>query len=123
MKIYVHSENIMPAIHQPILGMAVIDPTLSGLPYEIWLDPAGKSRNIRHHMPRLKVCVDGEQIPFTISDNPKQAASVRKKIRYEAEIISWIRQNKEVLLKQWNREITDKEINILLGKIKGVTSL
>ena len=118
MKIYIHNENTMPAIHQPIMAMAVIDTSLSGLPYEIWLDPAGKSRNIRHHMPRLKVCVDGEQIPFTISDNPRQAVSVRKKIKHEAEIISWIRQNKDVLLRQWNREISDKEALQYIEKLR-----
>lgn len=109
MKIYVYGKSEISPIATPIYGMAVIDKNLSGLPYDIWLDPAASNRNMRHNSPRLKVVVDGERIPYIISDNPRQAVGTRKKVKHEADIIAWIIQNKEVLLKQWNNEISDKE--------------
>ena len=109
MKIYVYGKSEISPIATPIYGMAVIDKNLSGLPYDIWLDPAANNRNMRHNSPRLKVVVDGERIPYIISDNPRQAIGVRKKVKHETDIIAWIIQNKEILLKQWNSEISDKE--------------
>ena len=109
MKIYLKGEKLIDPIAVPIYGMAVIDKNLSGLPYDIWLDPAGDKRNIRHNLPRLKVKVDGVLIPYIISDNPKQAVSNKRKVSHENKVIEWIKQNKEVLLKQWKCEISDKE--------------
>jgi len=118
MKIYLKGEKDINPVAVPIMGMAVIDKNLSGLPYDIWIDPAAEGRNVRHNSPRLKVQVDGELIPYTISDNPKQAISSRKKVKHESDIIKWIKQNKDVLLRQWRKEITDKEVLNLVEKLR-----
>ena len=118
MKIYLKGEKEISPIAMPIYGMAVIDKKLSGLPYDIWLDPAGAKRNMRHNSPRLKVNVDGTLIPYTISDNPKQAVSDKRKVKHENKIIQWILQNKDVLLKQWRCEISDKEALSLIKELE-----
>ena len=99
---------------QSIVGMAVVDKDEFDLPYDIWLDPAGSSRNIKHSLPRVKVVVDGQRISFSITDDPKPL--VKKKIRGEQRIKEWIIKNKENLLKQWNREITDSQVLQVLEK-------
>jgi len=118
MKIYLKGEKDINPIAAPIYGMAVIDKSLSGLPYDIWLDPAGDRRNTRHNSPRLKVNVDGVLIPYTIGDIPKQAVSDKRKVNHENKIIRWIQQNKDILLKQWRCEISDKEALDLVKKLE-----
>lgn len=92
---------------QPIWGMAVIDKDEFDLPYDIWLDPAGSTRPTKHSLPRVKVVVDGQRIPFSITDDPKPL--VHRKIKDVQRIREWILKNKDVLLKQWNRQITDSQ--------------
>lgn len=118
MKIYLKGEKNISPIAAPIYGMTVIDKQLSGLPYDIWLDPAGDKRNVRHNSPRLKVNVDGILIPYTIGENPKQAVSDKRKVNHENKIIKWIQQNKDILLKQWKCEISDKEALNLIKKLE-----
>ena len=108
MKRWIHAST------QSIVGMAVVDKDEFDLPYDIWLDPAGSSRNVKHSLPRVKVVVDGQRIPFSITDDPKPL--VKKKIRGEQRIKEWIIKNKENLLKQWNREITDSQVLQILEK-------
>jgi len=97
-----------------IFGMAVVDKDEFDLPYDIWLDPAGSSRNVKHNLPRVKVVVDGQRIPFSISDDPKPL--VNKKIKNEKRIREWIIKNKDNLLKQWNRELSDSQVLRVLEK-------
>ena len=99
---------------EPVYGMAVVDKDEFDLPYDIWLDPAGSSRNVKHSLPRLKVVVDGQRIPFSISDDPKPL--VNRVIKDQNRICEWIIKNKENLLKQWRREITDKQVLEVLVK-------
>lgn len=99
---------------EPIYGMSVVDKDEFDLPYDIWLDPAGKSRNVKHSLPQVKVVVDGQRIPFSIEDNPKPL--INKHIKDEQRICEWIAKNKENLLKQWNRELTDSQVLKLLEK-------
>ena len=108
MKRWIHATT------ESIYGMAVVDKDEFDLPYDIWLDPAGSSRNVKHSLPRLKVVVDGQRIPFSIEDNPRPL--VNKKIKNEARIREWIIKNKDNLLKQWNRELTDSQVLKVLIK-------
>ena len=91
-----------------IFGMAKIDKDDFNLPYDIWLDPAGSSRRVAHKSPRLKVDVNHQQIPFSISDAPQPL--VHRKILDESKICEFIVKNKDNLLKHWNLEISDKDI-------------
>jgi len=65
--------------------------------------------------PVLFVDVDGDRIPVSISDNPKVLVS-GKKIPNEAEVFWYIKKYKDVLLKHWNKEITDKQALNALGE-------
>ena len=94
----------------------------TGLPYDIWLDSEGKNRKVSHNSPRIKVSVDGKLIPVLISDNPDLPEDVLKKgtkrFRRFNEIRKFIIDNKEILLKHWNKELSDREILNLLVKEK-----
>lgn len=76
------------AVTEPVVGMAVVDKNEFDLPYDIWLDPAGNSRNVSHSLPRVKIVVDGERIPFSIDDDPRPL--VKRKIKNEKRIRDWI---------------------------------
>ncbi len=85
----------------------------SGLPYDIWLDSAGSKRKVPHNSARLKVDVDGELIPVLFSETE---VTPTKNFRHKKEIIDWIIQNRSILLKHWNKELTDREVLNLLAK-------
>lgn len=87
----------------------------TGLPYDIWLDSKGKERNVPHNYPRIKVDVNGNLIPVIISDNPIIPKSVGiETFRKFNEIKEFIIKNKEILLKHWNKELSDREtLNLL----------
>lgn len=88
----------------------------TGLPYDIWLDSRGKERNISHNLPRIKVDVDGNLIPVIISDDPRIPDNIKiKTFRKFNEVRKFIIQNKDVLLKHWNKELTDREVLNLLN--------
>lgn len=88
--------------------MANIKKSRTGLPYDIWVDSAGSSRNIQHNSPRLKIDVDGELIPFSISEHPEML--VDKKIPHQTDLIKFIQDNNEIFMKHWNGEIDDGQI-------------
>jgi len=94
-----------------------------GLPYDIWLDPAGKERGNEHTFsPRIKVNVDGNLIPMTISDNPDIPESVRKQgiadFPHISLIKKYIKAYKNVLLAHFLKQISDKDVTQLLKNIK-----
>lgn len=94
-----------------------------GLPYDIWLDPAGKERGNEHTFsPRIKVNVDGNLIPMTISDNPDIPESVRKQgiadFPHISLIKKYIKAYKDVLLAHFLKQISDKDVTQLLKNIK-----
>lgn len=99
---------------EPIYGMAVVDKDEFDLPYDIWLDPAGSSRNVKHSLPRVRIVVDGQRIPYSIGDDPRPL--VNKEIKDERRIREWIIKNKDNLLKQWNRELSDSQVLKVLVK-------
>lgn len=94
--------------------MANVDKQDTGLPYSIWIDSEGRDRVVPYSTPRLKVDVDGERIPVSISDAPK--ILVDKNIPQFTEIASWIVKYKKVLLKHWNKELSDRQTLNMLGK-------
>ena len=88
--------------------MANINKSRTGLPYDIWVDSAGSSRIVKHNSPRLKIDVDGELIPFSISEHPE--ILVNKNISNQNEEIKFIQDNNEIFIKHWNGEIDDGQI-------------
>ena len=93
--------------------MANLETQDAGLPFDIWLDSAGCKRNVPHNTPRIKVNVDGNLIPILFSETD---ITPTKEFRHKNEIIDWINQNREILLKHWNKELTDREVLNLLAK-------
>lgn len=91
----------------------------TGLPYDIWLDSKGVERNVSHNSPRIKVEVDGRLIPVLISDNPQIPDDVLAKgvkpFRKFNEIRKFIITHKDILLKHWNKELSDLEILTLIS--------
>ena len=51
--------------------MANLSSDRTGLPYDIWLDSSGNGRNTSHNLPRLKIDIEGDKIPVSISKEPK----------------------------------------------------
>ena len=97
-----------------LMEMANVSTQDTGLPYSIWIDSAGKDRKTSHNDPRIKVRVNGEFIPVSISKNPE--ILVERKFDHSAEVLKWVRKYYDVLIKHWNKELTDKQALNLLGR-------
>lgn len=101
-----------------ICEMASVDKNEAKLPYDVWLDTAGSSRNVQHDTPRLKIKVDNDLIPVEISSEPKLLVDYLKKITKFRKIKEWIVYYKDVLIKHWNGEINDRQVlNIVSNPI------
>lgn len=88
----------------------------TGLPYDIWIDEQGDDRNISHHIPRLKVDTDEGRIPVSIEKEPK--ILVDKDIPKFRIVKKWIMKNYDILIKRWNKEITNTELRKRIKKLE-----
>lgn len=97
--------------------MSMIRQRQTGLSYDIWVDNAGNERVVKHNLPRLKVEIDGNKIPVSIAENPDVLAKNKTKddIPNFRKLSKWIKINKELLLKFWNKAIT---IDVLIDELK-----
>ncbi|MBO5752255.1 MAG: hypothetical protein J6S69_01020 [Proteobacteria bacterium] len=86
----------------------------SGLPYDIWLDSAGCTRNTQHNVMRIKVGVGDELIPVIITS--QRDIRPLRPFRRENEIISWASDNYDTLFKHWNGELSDRQALNLLSR-------
>ena len=93
--------------------MANLNKQESGLPYDVWLDSSGSRRNVQHNKPRIKVDVNGDRIPVSISDND---VWIKKPFRDSNVIKNWVVDNYDTLIKHWNGELTDRQALNLLSK-------
>lgn len=120
----IYSINKLKSLNENLLlEMTNIWGNQIGLPYDIWLDPAGKERGNEHTFsPRIKINVDGNLIPMTISDNPDIPESVKKQGVIDFPHISlikkYIKAYKDVLLAHFLKQISDKDVTQLLKNIK-----
>ena len=94
--------------------MANVSKSDTGLHYDIWIDSVGSDRKGQHHIPRVKVKVGESMIPISISEDPRILAG--EDFVRSGEILRWVAKYHEVLLKHWNKELTDREALNLLGK-------
>lgn len=94
--------------------MANVSKNDTELHYDIWIDSMGRDRLVRHDTPRIKVKVDRRTVSISISKEPKILAG--KDFPHSTEVFRWISKYYEILMKHWNKEITDKEALNLLGK-------
>ena len=96
--------------------MANISKQKTGLDYIVWLFPkTGKEK----HGARIKIRVNNNFIPITISDDPEVKSFARLDAKKINKIKEWIVLNKEVLLEYWNGQ-GDIAIDEILEKLKEV---
>lgn len=110
-------EEIIIALREShnLYEMANVSKQDTGLPYDIWVDSAGKDRRVSHG-PRIKVAVNGKsrRMPeISISDNPELKAG--RPFEGMNVVIKWVQKYKDVLLKHYNKELTDKQLLNLLN--------
>ena len=86
----------------------------SGLPYDIWLDSAGRSRNTLHNVMGIKVDIGDELIPVIITS--QRDIRPLRHFKKENEIISWVSDNYDTLFKHWNGELSDGQALYILTK-------
>ena len=98
-----------------LFEMANVSTKDTKLPYELWIDSYVSDIEAKN-IPRIKVNVDGDLIPVSISDNPKVLVSGKDNFRGKSEIIKYIKKYLDVFIKHWNKELTDKEALNLLGE-------
>ena len=98
--------------------MANVSKEDTGLPYDFWIDSKGIERP---HGPRIKVRLQGSDIPVTISDAPDIPDSVKKAgvkdFPHLAEMQRYVKAYKEVLLAHYRHLISDKQALNLLSDI------
>ena len=102
-----------------LLEMSNILKRETGLPYNIWIDNSANARNVSHHLPRLKIKIDGEYIPVSISREPEVLAKGKSNSDIPGFRIlkKWINLNYDDLIKYWNKEIDIDELTSMLKKI------
>ena len=98
-----------------LFEMANVSTKDTKLPYELWIDSYVSDIEAKN-IPRIKVNVDGDLIPVSISDNPKVLVSGKDNFRGKSEIIKYIKKYLDVFIKHWNKELADKEALNLLGE-------
>lgn len=120
-KIYTIQE-LMKLDEDLLLEMATVSKSKIGLPYDLWLDPAGIDRGNEHATnPRIKIKVDDSLIPIEISDDPKIPDSVKKNLDKDvpnlAAVKNYVKAYKKVLLAHYYKKIDDKDALNLLSTI------
>lgn len=97
-----------------LFEMANVSKDDTGLPYTLWIDSLGSRRKTGHNDPRLKVEVNGNRIPVSISKNPE--ILVNKKINNFGEVRDYIIRYYDVFIKHWRGELTDRQALDMLNK-------
>ena len=117
-----YTEEELRALNEELLlEMAHFPKNKTGLPYDVWLDPAGKDRGNEHsNTPRLKILLpDKGWVPVLISDDPKIPDSVQKVNSYNIPnfnaIKRWIVAYKKILIAHYLRQIGDDVVYRLVS--------
>lgn len=118
-------EKLKDLSEDALYEMAVLRKEESNLPYDIWLDPSGSDRINKHKLPRIKVRVGDDLIPFLLDkDNPDIPSSVKKVpgknyFRGFKYIKEYIKEYYDVLISHWEGSLSDREALNKLGKLGG----
>ena len=81
----------------------------TGLPYDILLDSLGTHKTERvNDVPWVGVIICDTVVPISISERPLILSEYG--LKHKELIIEWVSKRRELLLKHWNGQITDKEI-------------
>lgn len=109
--------------HEPMFEMAKLSRQDSNLPYEIWLDSAGKTRNVSHNKLRVKIGVDNKLIPVSISTTPEVLIDISKygKVKHLNTMLKFLSTHSDILLNHWNGKYTYRQVlNIFYDICHGV---
>jgi hypothetical protein len=98
--------------HQPIFEMANIEKEATGLPFDMWIDSAGKTRNTTHNSQRVKIKKDGKEIEISFFGNePKIEAGDENLKNFGVgnvnKVKKYIKKHKALFVARWNNEIKD----------------
>lgn len=106
---------------ESILGMANLYPKRTHLPVVIGVDNLGSARKGKHNEPRIKVQnVKGDKaiddtFSLSISMNPKILAGKCKLSNDDyREIVNFVSDNFDVLMKHWNQEIDEDDLKEII---------
>ena len=103
--------------------MANISKKRTKLKYDIWIDSAGSGRKNKHNKPRVKIIIDNDMIPVSISKNPEFLVDVSKykKLKDIKPVFDFIAKFEDVLLMHWNEEIDDMgALGIIFDTLNGL---
>ena len=93
-----------------------LDSSETLLPYEILIDSLGLAKD---DVPMIGVVVGDMVIFVSVSDSPENLSRIG--FPDQEKIFGWIKEHKEVLLKHWNKEISDRELaNALFGEVMDI---
>lgn len=96
--------------------MSNLTPDDTGLDNIVWILP---KTNKEKHGPRIKVKIDNELIPISISKTPRVMVKTKTRIPGFSIIQKWIVDNEQLLLDYWNSE-GEMSMRIVLDRIKKV---
>jgi hypothetical protein len=90
----------------------------SGLPFNIWFDEPGGSRFNKHHLPRVKVQVNGKFIPVHVTSEPSillrgSFLSTAEKLITGSDrkaVFAFVARNHELILSHWSGEVSTKHL-------------
>lgn len=111
-------KRILEALNNiSIVEMAILDKNKTGLPYDVWIDPAGKERRPGHNGRRIKIKIDGVWVPYDI-DELRVPLSVgkykNKRFKKQKDIEDWVKLYRDEIAKYWENKYTEDEIKTIL---------
>ena len=93
----------------------------SGLSHNIWLDDMGCERNNKHNLMRIKIQDSKDSknlVPISISKEPEiLAGKFKNKNEDISDIIEFIKNSYEDLVKHWNQEISSLDFMMKYKKL------
>lgn len=96
-----------------VYKMANLTRQESGQPFDIWVDSAGKSRNVKHNEPRIKATNNGVTITAGFKKGEYSTFQTAKdKVRQfgkSKELEDYLIKIKPLLELHWENKITDRE--------------
>ncbi len=109
-----------------LFEMANVTPAETGLPFGIYLSHRGRDQGRAQHGPRVKAYPEGfdvarSEIVITVEEEPRVMRVPRKPriaARDLAQLVAFVRQNREVLLRYW--EDNDMGTRELLDALRPV---
>ena len=105
---------------EEISEMAHLQSCYSRLPYIVMIDHDGIKRKRENNSPRIMISLDNhlrEIIPVSIDkDSPEILIKLNKVVSDLNLVFDWIKKHYDILMKHWNREISDFKALDLLSK-------